>query len=42
MNVSWSYVAKIESGVLNLSIGKIVDFANYLETDINTLLKINK
>lgn len=42
MNVSWSYVAKIESGVLNLSIGKIVDFANYLDVDINTLLKIKK
>ena len=39
MNVSWSYVAKIESGILNLSIGKINDFANYLDVDINTLLK---
>lgn len=42
MNVSWSYVAKIESGILNLSIGKINDFANYLDVDINTLLKIEK
>ncbi len=40
MNVSWSYVAKIESGILNLSIGKIAEIADYLETDINTLLEI--
>ena len=41
MNVSWSYVAKIEAGILNLSIGKITEFSNYLDTDINELLKIN-
>ncbi len=40
MGVSWSYVAKIESGMQNLSIGKITDFANYLQTDINKLLEI--
>lgn len=40
MNVSWSYVAKIEAGILNLSIGKIVEFANYLDADINDLLEI--
>ena len=40
MNVSWSYVAKIESGILNLSIGKIVDFANYLDVNVSELLKI--
>lgn len=40
MNVSWSYVAKIEAGILNLSIGKIVEFAEYLDVDINELLKI--
>lgn len=40
MNVSWSYVAKIEAGILNLSIGKIVEFANYLNVDINSLFKI--
>jgi len=42
MNVSWSYVAKIESGILNLSIGKITEFSNYLDVDINELLKIEK
>ena len=40
MNVSWSYVAKIEAGILNLSIGKITEFSNYLDIDINELLKI--
>lgn len=40
MGVSWSYVAKIESGILNLSIGKITELANYLKVDINELLEI--
>lgn len=41
MGVSWSYVAKIESGILNLSVGKINEFANFLQVDINELLEIN-
>ncbi|MBP3924502.1 helix-turn-helix transcriptional regulator [bacterium] len=40
MGVSWSYVAKIESGILNLSLGKITEFANYLNVDINEILEI--
>lgn len=40
MGVSWSYVAKIESGILNLSVGKILEISNFLEVDINELLKI--
>ncbi|MBS6604018.1 MAG: helix-turn-helix transcriptional regulator [Brachyspira sp.] len=40
MNVSWSYVAKIEAGILNLSIGKLVELANYLNVDVSELLKI--
>ena len=40
MNVTWSYVSKIESGILNLSTGKIYDIANFLEVDISNLLKI--
>ena len=40
MNVSWSYVSKIESGIINLSLGKILQIANYLEIDIEKLLKI--
>lgn len=41
MGVSWSYVAKIESGILNLSIGKIYEIACFLVVDINQLLEIN-
>ena len=40
MGVSWSYVAKIESGIFNLSVGKILEISNFLEVDINELLKI--
>ena len=40
MNVSWSYVAKIESGVLNISIGKLIDFAGILKVDLQNILKI--
>lgn len=40
MNVSWSYVSKLETGILNLSIGKIVELANYLEVDVKELLKL--
>lgn len=38
MNVSWSYVSKIESGILNLSIGKILDIASFLNVEIDLLL----
>lgn len=40
MGVSWSYVAKIESGILNLSVGKIFEIAKFLNVDINDLLEI--
>lgn len=40
MNVSWSYVSKIESGVINLSLGKILEIANYLEIEVKVLLSI--
>lgn len=40
MNVSWSYVSKIECGILNLSLGKIYDIANFLKTDIKKLVEI--
>lgn len=40
MNVSWSYVSKIESGVLNLSLGKIYEIAEYLNVEVYTLLDI--
>lgn len=41
MKVSWSYVSKIECGILNLSMGKIYDIAQYLKIDTEELLKIN-
>ena len=40
MKVSWSYVSKIESGVLNLSIGKILEISNYLNIEVDKLLQI--
>ncbi len=40
MGVSWSYVAKIESGILNLSVGKILELSDFLNVDINDLLEI--
>ena len=40
MGVSWSYVSKMESGILNLSLGKILEISEFLKTDINILLEI--
>lgn len=40
MSVSWSYVSKIESGILNLSIGKIHEISEYLRIDVKKLLKV--
>ena len=42
MNVSWSYVSKIESGVINLSLGKILELAEYLQIDVDKLLQLRK
>ncbi len=39
MGVSWSYVSKIECGILNLSLGKICEFASFLNSDVKDLLK---
>lgn len=41
MKVSWSYVSKIECGILNLSIGKLYDIANFLDVDLKNLLKLD-
>jgi len=38
MKVSWSYTSKIECGILNLSLGKIYDIANFLKVDVKNLL----
>ena len=40
LDVSWSYVAKIESGVLNISIGKLIDFAEVLNADLQDILTV--
>ena len=34
MGVSWSYVSKIEAGILNLSLGKILEIADYLNIEV--------
>ena len=41
MNVSWSYVSKIEAGFLNLSLGKVFEISKFLNIDINVLLEIH-
>ncbi len=41
MDVSWSYVSKIESGLQNLTIGKILEISQYLNIDVQTLLNLN-
>ena len=38
MGVSWSYVSKIEAGLLNLSLGKILEIADYLNIEVDLLL----
>lgn len=40
MNISWTYIAKIETGKINMSLGKILELAKTLEIDINKLLFI--
>ena len=39
LGVSWSYVYKIEAGILNLSLGKILEIADYLNIEVDLLLK---
>ena len=38
MGVSWTYVSKIEAGILNLSLGKILEIADYLNIEVDLLL----
>ena len=38
MDVNSNYVTCIEAGRQNMSLGKILELANALEVDINTLL----
>lgn len=41
MNVSWSYVSKIEAGILNISIGKLIDISRALNTNLQNILDIS-
>ncbi len=40
LNMHITYLAKIETGRVNMSLGKILELANTLKTDINNLLYI--
>lgn len=41
LDINQNYVACIECGRQNMSLGKILEFANALQVDIETLLKFN-
>lgn len=41
LNVSTSYIGKVESGKQNMSMGKILEFATALNVHINDLLKFD-
>ena len=38
MDVSQNYIANIECGKENMSLGKILELSQFIETDINNLL----
>jgi len=42
MKVGANYIARIESGRQNMSLGKILELSDYLKTDINELLEFHK
>lgn len=42
MDVSQNYLACIETGKQNMSLGKILELAQNLNTDIHNLLSFNK
>ena len=42
MNVSQNYVASIEGGKANMSLGKILELSNYIGININTLLNFEE
>ena len=39
-NIHLTYIARIETGEINMSLGKILELANALNIDINSLLLI--
>ena len=42
MNVSQNYIANIECGKANMSLGKILELSKYMKVDINNLLIFNE
>ena len=40
MDKSWSYIAKLETGTQNFSIGKLTDIAEFLDLELSDLLKL--
>ena len=40
MGIHLTYIAKIETGKINMSLGKILEISKTLKTDINKLLYI--
>lgn len=40
MDIHWTYIAKIETGRVNMSLGKVLELAKVLNVDINKLLYI--
>ena len=42
MDVSQNYIACVETGKQNMSLGKILELAQNLNTDIHNLLSFNK
>lgn len=42
MDIHWTYIAKIETGRINMSLGKILELAKVLNVDINKLLYIEE
>lgn len=40
MDIHWTYIAKIETGRINMSLGKVLELAKVLNVDINKLLYI--
>lgn len=42
MDMHPTYIAKIETGKINMSLGKILELAKVLKTDINKLLFIEQ
>lgn len=40
MNIHLTYIARIETGKINMSLGKILELSKFLNVDINNLLLI--